>query len=110
MSTRTEITPSMPGRIGWHLRDSADRSWLVGGSAVPPVAWPGFGEQASGDDDRVGQCDESVDDSDAPLSADVELAETSVVLGIGAFHDPSLSGLQWLAFGADDPVAAESGQ
>ena len=45
------------------IRDRANRSWAAGRSGVPAVCEPGLGEDASEDDDGVGQGDERLDDA-----------------------------------------------
>ena len=89
------------------LRDRADRSGSSGGSGVPAVGRPGSAEQASGDDDRVGQGDEGVDDALVPFGADGEFLEAAVVPGVRSLDHPPGSGLQREALDADHAVAAQ---
>lgn len=93
-----------PKGMAWHHRDGGNgqvlgacqvfcvrgcavRSWLSGWSGVPAVGGSGVVDELAGDDDDVGQGDESLDDPGATLGADGELVEASVVPGVGAFHD-----------------------
>lgn len=82
----------------------------MGWAGVPSVGGPGLADEAADDDHGVGQCDERLDHTDSFLGADGELAEAAVVPGVGSFHDPSGAGLEWEAFLADDPLAAQFGQ
>ena len=70
-----ETTPPQ----GKCLRDRADRSGFPVGSAVPAVAGPAFADEASDDDDCVGEGDERIDDSSVHFGADGKFLEPAVV-------------------------------
>lgn len=89
------------------LRGSASRSWSAGWSGVPSVGGPGFADESADDDRGVGQCDECLDDAGASFGAVRELSEAAVVPGVGPFHDPAGTGLEWEVLLTDHPVAAQ---
>lgn len=95
---------------GSTLRGSADWLWSAGWSGVPSVGGPGFADEASDEDDGVGEGDVGLDDACVSFGADQQFPEAAVVPGVGPFHDPAGPGLEWGAFLADDRVAAEFGQ
>src|SRR3954454_2405217 len=99
--------PGQPKTYGSRLRDRADRSWSSAGSGVPAVGDPGLGEEPSGDDDGVGQCDECLDHPSAALGAEGEFAKAAVVPGVGPLDHPAAARLEWEALGADQTGAAE---
>ena len=98
-----------PGLVTCLLRDRVNRSGFACGASGPAVVGPAFADESAGDDDRVGEGDERVDDSGSHFGADVEFFESAVVPGVGAFHWPSPCCVQGcrFTFGCDFTVAAE---
>lgn len=81
------------------LRDRTDGSGSAWWSGGPSVGGPGLFEQASGDDDGVGQ--------GTDFGAGGQAVEAAVVPGVGAFDSPPLPGLQGEALRADHALAGE---
>src|SRR5205085_12672598 len=81
------------------------------GSGVPAVEGPGFADQATYGDDRVGKVEECVDDEFAAFVAALQAVE-GVVPGVGALDMPALAGLdgRFLALAGDLSVHAASGE
>jgi hypothetical protein len=68
---------------------------------------PDLADQASHDDDAVGEPDHRVIDFGLAFGADQQFLEAAIVPGAGSFNDPTGSGLQWFIAGADDSFASE---
>src|SRR5215216_3234878 len=72
------------------LRARTNRSWAAGGKGLPAIAGPGFSNEPSHDDDRVGKGHPEVDDSPFPLGAPHKLL-MGIAPRIGSFYDPGLA-------------------
>src|SRR5215217_177088 len=75
------------------LRARTNRSWAAGGKGLPAIAGPGFSNEPSHDDDRVGKGHPEVDDSPFPLGAPHKLL-MGIATRIGSFYDPPFRGSQ----------------
>lgn len=65
---------------------------------------PDFLYQLAKNDDDIRDAVQNFNDPCCPFGADGEIPETAVVPGLGPFHHPPSSGLQWSASGADHVV------
>lgn len=102
--------PANPRQLLGHLRDCADRSGASFGLFVPSVGGPDLPDEATQDDDGVGQGDEGLEHAGAAFGTDQQFAKAPVVPGVGTFDDPAGAGLQGSALGGDAPLAAQDGQ
>lgn len=82
------------GGLTMVFRVRADRRQIMRGvgAFLPAVGGPCLPDQATDGEDRVGEAEDCVDDSGAPLVAAGEPAE-SVLPGVSAFDMPTLTGL-----------------
>lgn len=78
--------------------------------SVPPVAGPGFTDEASDGDDGVCEGDECVHDAGSHFGPDGQLCVASVVPGVGSLDDPSCAGLDGGGdfLGCDQPSSASN--
>src|SRR5919107_3853215 len=72
-----------------------NRSWSACGTGLPAVATPGFSDEPSHDDDRVGEGDPEVHDSPFSLCAPHELL-VGVAPRVGPFDYPPLRDSEWV--------------
>src|SRR5699024_10788099 len=86
---------------------SSNNATVNSGSIVPTVGDPGLADQASDDDDRVGEGDECVVDASSAFGADQEFFEAAGVSGVRAFLYSAVAGLQRFALGADLPITTQ---
>ena len=74
---------------------------------VSAVGRPRLSAQATHGDDRVGEIEEGVDDGGSPLVAAGEPVE-GVLPGVGAFHVPTPTGLDWCVLTSVRDAAVEA--
>ena len=71
---------------------------------------PCLSDEPPDNDDRVRELDERIDHLRPDFGTDVQLAEPTVVPGIGALDHPPTASLQRLTLRADLPIAAQPGE